>query len=271
VTDAELYRRGIATALACWEAFARGTPDAALRRCPGVAVAVFPSGAERTVYNNAILDGDLGAGGRRAALEAMEAAYARAGITEFAAWTHEADAAMRADLEHRGYALAETTRAMGASLEALELPRDDAHVESAEWSEHVRLIEMPAGFLAGIDHTALHVAVARLGGETVSTGIAFDHDGDCGIFNVGTLEHARRRGLGSALTAALVRDAAARGCTTASLQATEMAVALYAGLGFRDLGRILEYRATRECLARSGVCTDRSDESSIARPSESTR
>jgi len=71
--------------------------------------------------------------------------------------------------------------------------------------------------------------------------MAFDHDGDCGVFNVATLEAARRRGLGTALTARHVHDAAARGCSTASLQSTAMAERVYAAVGFRDLGRILEY------------------------------
>jgi hypothetical protein len=43
------------------------------------------------------------------------------------------------------------------------------------------------------------------------------------------------------VTALLVHDARARGCQTASLQSTEMAQRMYAALGFRDLGRILEY------------------------------
>jgi len=39
----------------------------------------------------------------------------------------------------------------------------------------------------------------------------------------------------------MLRDAAARGCTTASVQATPMAEGVYASVGFRDLGRYLEY------------------------------
>jgi hypothetical protein len=50
-----------------------------------------------------------------------------------------------------------------------------------------------------------------------------------------------RRGLGTALTALHVHDALARGCQTASLQSTEMAEGVHAAVGFRDLGRILEY------------------------------
>ena len=71
--------------------------------------------------------------------------------------------------------------------------------------------------------------------------MAFDHGGDCGIYNVTTLERARRRGLGTALTALHLHDAVARGCRTASLQSTPMAERVYAAVGFRDLGRILEY------------------------------
>ena len=71
--------------------------------------------------------------------------------------------------------------------------------------------------------------------------MALDHGGDCGIYNVTTLEHARRRGLGTALTALHVHDALARGCQTASLQSTPMAERVYAAVGFRGLGRITEY------------------------------
>jgi predicted GNAT family acetyltransferase len=100
---------------------------------------------------------------------------------------------------------------------------------------------VPPGFLSGADRAAFHVLVARLGGENVATAMAFDHGGDCGIYNLTTLARARRRGLGTALTALQVHDALARGCQTASLQSTEMAERVYAAVGFRDLGRILEY------------------------------
>ena len=75
----------------------------------------------------------------------------------------------------------------------------------------------------------------------MAAALAFDQDGDCGIYNVETLAHARRRGLGTALTALLLHDARDRGCQTASLQATPMAERLYAAAGFRDLGRFEEY------------------------------
>ena len=90
---------------------------------------------------------------------------------------------------------------------------------------------------------------ARLDGENVATAMAFDLGSDCGIYNVGTLGHARRRGLGTALTALHVHDALARGRLTASLQSTVMAERVYAAVGFRDLGRILEFVPMRRATS----------------------
>ncbi|MFF8280388.1 GNAT family N-acetyltransferase [Streptomyces lateritius] len=60
------------------------------------------------------------------------------------------------------------------------------------------------------------------------------------VVGVGTLPGSRRRGLGLAVTAALVADARARGGETVFLTATDADVArLYARLGFRTIGTAL--------------------------------
>jgi ribosomal protein S18 acetylase RimI-like enzyme len=244
LTDAELCLRGAKTLLASWEQYARGATGATVRRFPGVATAVFPEAPERSVYNNALLDRQLAAPERADAICAMEDAYQAAGVTRFAAWVHESDGAMRSDLARRGYTVDEVTRAMGMTLDDLRVPNPDLELGPAAWPEHVRLAGMPPGFLSRIDPSAFHVLVARLGGQNVSTAIAFDFAGDCGIYNVGTLESARRRGLATGLTAIHLHAARARGCQTASLQSTPMAEHVYGAAGFRDLGRILEYVPT---------------------------
>jgi ribosomal protein S18 acetylase RimI-like enzyme len=241
LTDADLYLRGAETLLASWEEYARGATGAAVQRSRGVATAVFPNEPERAFYNNALLERDLAAADRAHALDAMEAAYSAAGVTRFAAWVHESDEAMRTDLERRGYTLDESTRAMGMALDDIRLPRPEIELGPPDWFDYLRIIGVPRGFLSGADHAAFHVLVARLDGENVATAMAFDLGGDCGIYNATTLERARRRGLGAALTALHLHDALARGCQTASLQSTEMAERVYAAVGFRDLGRILEY------------------------------
>jgi ribosomal protein S18 acetylase RimI-like enzyme len=243
-TDNELYVRGAATLVASWEEYARGCAGAALERLDGVSAAVFPSEPERTVYNNALLDRDLGRTGRAAAVDAMATAYRSAGVERYAAWVHESDEGMRAELSGRRYTVEETTRAMGMSLDDLTPALSDVELGPLDWPEYLgylRVVGVPAGLLSGANPRAFHTLAARLAGENVATAIAFDHDGDCGIYNMSTLETARRQGLGTALTARHVHDGAQRGCSTASLQSTAMAERVYAAVGFRDLGRILEY------------------------------
>ncbi len=241
LTDADLYSRGAKTLLASWEAYALVSRGAAVIQSPGVAAAVFPYEPGRAFFNNALLELDLSSCGRAGALVAMQAAYASAGITRFAAWVHESDQAMREDLEARGYAVQESTRAMGMALSDVRLPRPRIELAPPDWSEYLRVIGLPSGFACQVDQSAFHVLIAVLDGASAAAAMAFDLGDDCGIYNVVTLEHARRRGLGTALTALLAYDAIARGCRTATLQSTPMAERIYATVGFRDLGRILEY------------------------------
>jgi GNAT superfamily N-acetyltransferase len=249
-TDDELCRRGARTVLASWEALAAGSRGAAVRRLPGAAAAVFPNAPEAAVYNNAVIERGLSRAEGEAAVDAVEAAYAEAGVTRFAAWAHESDRRLRATLERRGYVVDEVTRAMGAELDGVDLPRPDVDLGPADWREHLRIVGVPPGFLAGVDPRAFHVLVARLGGAGVATALAFDHEGDCGLSNVVTLEHARRRGLATALTALHLDAARRRGCVTASLQSSPAAERVYTAAGFRDLGRILEYARRPSSLPR---------------------
>jgi ribosomal protein S18 acetylase RimI-like enzyme len=244
VSDTELYRCGAKTLLASWDAYTRGSPGAAVIRAPGVAAAVFPTEPERSVYNNALLHQGLGPAARVEAVAAMEAAYTSAAVSRFAAWVHETDAAMRAEFEARGYTIDTSTRGMGMAMGDLCLPRPSLDLAPPDWPAYLRLLARdgaPSGLLADADPSDFRVLIARFDGEDVAAALAFDFDDDRGIYNIGTLPHARRRELGTALTALLVHEAAARGCRTASLQSTPMGERVYAAVGFRDLGRILEY------------------------------
>ena len=240
--DDDLYDRGARTLVGSWEEYARGaTHGASVVRLPGVAAAVFPHEPERAVHNNALIERGLPSRARSKAIGATEEAYAAAGVTRFAAWAHETDAGLRADLEQRGYTLDTRTRAMGMVLSDILVPRPEIELGSADWAGYLRLVELPPDFLSRADPAAYRIVIGRLEGANVATALAYELDGDCGIYNVSTLSHARRRGLGTALTALLVHDARDRGCTTASLQSTPMAEGVYAAVGFRDLGEIHEY------------------------------
>jgi hypothetical protein len=58
-TERRLHERRLATTIACGEHFAAASDGARDFRAPGLAAAVFPTGRERTVYNNAVLERDL--------------------------------------------------------------------------------------------------------------------------------------------------------------------------------------------------------------------
>ncbi len=151
---------------------------------------------------------------------------------------------MTTALRTRGYSVNETTRAMGMSLDDAPTVVPATELAPSDWHEYLRILGVP-GLLERADPDAFFILIASANGTNVATAMAFDAEGDCGIFNVTTLEPARRRGLATALTIHHLHQARARGCLTASLQSSEMAERLYASIGFRDLGRILEFVVDR--------------------------
>jgi GNAT superfamily N-acetyltransferase len=208
---------------------------------PGVAAAVFPQDPERAILNNALLERDLHARERARALDAMEAAYASAGITGFAAWVHEDDQAMRCDLRARGYEISESTRTMGVDLDDVDLSRPAIELAPSRWQDALQIAEVPPGFGGPDGPAGFAVLIAVRDGRPAATVATFDHNKDCGIYNVATVPRVRRQGLGTAMTMLAAYEARARGCRTATLQATPMSENIYAAIGFRDLGLILEY------------------------------
>ena len=243
--NGELYERGAASVVASWAWIARGAEGAAVVRAPGVAAAMFPAGPERDVYNNALLVRGQGDAERAAAVDAMEELYATAGVDSFAAWAHETDGPLVAELERRGYRLAETTQAMGMPLDELAVPAAPAELRDASWADYLRYLAsfgLQDGLLAGVDGSGFQVVAAR----------ARRRDGGHRprIRARGRLRHLQRLDARAGETAgdrhrthgAAPQAARARGCVTATLQSTPMAERVYAAVGFRDLGRILEFR-----------------------------
>ena len=90
------------------------------------------------------------------------------------------------------------------------------------------------------DETILapHVAafVAYRDAEPVACAMTLLSHRIAGVFYVGTVEHARRRGLGDALTRTAARTGFEMGAAAAWLGASEMGAGLYRRIGFEDLG-----------------------------------
>jgi GNAT superfamily N-acetyltransferase len=236
-----LYERQVNSLVGSWRHYATGSAGATVYEEKGAHIAVFPSNPEQLVYNNALVDRDLDAEQSARALSAMESRYAEAEIDSFAVWIHESHETGLAEVEGRGYRFDTSTRAMAMPLDEIAVARPELELAEPDWHEYLRTIGAPEGLLENIDTTPFHVLIVRASGKSVAGAMAYDVDGDCGISSLGTVPEARRQGLGTALTAVHLYNARDRGCATASLQSTEMAERVYASLGFRDLGRYLEY------------------------------
>lgn len=77
--------------------------------------------------------------------------------------------------------------------------------------------------------------VGRLDGRPVGTSVAIRSRTASGVYNVGTLPEARRRGVGAALTWAAVEAGRAWGYDTIVLQSSTMGFSTYAAMGFRTV------------------------------------
>ncbi len=75
--------------------------------------------------------------------------------------------------------------------------------------------------------------LGRIDGEVVSSGTLYFRDGVAGLYCIATMPQHRRRGIGTAMTLALLNEAYVRGYRLAVLYATSMGIDLYRRIGFQ--------------------------------------
>jgi GNAT superfamily N-acetyltransferase len=91
------------------------------------------------------------------------------------------------------------------------------------------------------DEGPLRHYVGRLGGEPVATATLYLGVGVAGVYFVSTVEHARQRGIGAAITLAALREARGLGYRSGVLGSSEMGYSVYRQLGFQEHCRIELY------------------------------
>jgi hypothetical protein len=121
-------------------------------------------------------------------------------------------------------------------------------VDGAGIADHIRAaaggFAMPPAWIEAIvteplaRHPDVAMYVGYVDGEPVTSGLGIRTGQTIGVYNIATVEAARGRGYGAAMTMRIVDDGGVAGCTVAALQASEMGLPIYERLGFRT---IVEY------------------------------
>jgi len=135
------------------------------------------------------------------------------------------------------------SRAELRSYAAVTASATAAVTESAtrEDPEVARFFELAAPSLLRPD-SPRRLFVGYVGGVPVATAELIAAGGVAGLYNVATEPAYRRKGIGSAVTVHALGAARANGETLAILQAVPARERLYARLGFRPIGTILEFK-----------------------------
>lgn len=178
-----------------------------------------------------------------AALEWVEAR----GLPAMVRVREELDPALRASVEATGLAahplplpvmaLEPIPQILPAPLAEVEIRTgraelfDDFHA-ALESGDVIRRVFGPAL----VADPAVRLAVAYLDGEPVSCGAAIRSGSAIGVYAVATVERARRRGIGRAVSwAAIEAGRAAWGGTIAVLQSSESGLGVYRAMGFEKV------------------------------------
>jgi GNAT superfamily N-acetyltransferase len=110
----------------------------------------------------------------------------------------------------------------------------DVFMEGFAMPEFVR---EPMGglFLSCLDPELFVHLVAWEDGQPVACGTVFLDAGTAGVYNIAVPERHRGRGLGYAITAALINVGVDAGCTSSVLHASEMGRPVYEKLGYEEV------------------------------------
>jgi GNAT superfamily N-acetyltransferase len=235
-----------------FEFMGSAAPTSSVFAREGVVASVVPATPERSIFNSVAYES---ANALYAAHAEIDRAYQNARIRAWTVWVMPGDDAVAKFLENRSHKFDGAPVAMALDLNTAALSAPDA----LDW-EHTDDLRTIAGinraaygitgpaFEEALERSAFPNArcyLARHYGNPACALMTLDVDHDCGFYVVATLPHARGHGYASRLMSVALAEARARGCTSASLQASPMGYPVYRKLGFLDLGRMSMWELRR--------------------------
>ena len=227
-----------------WEGFARlqvllgghAGPGRVMVR-DGLVASVVPAAPDSPTLNAAVaIEPD--AGPRH--LEELKHSYEEARIRRWGVWLDGGAHEAAHELTKAGMLVSASSPGMGTTLDG---PIEDAEPHNADLATVGRVNDLAYGNFDGrlertltpLPNGVLNGYRADHDGRPASVAIALHHNDDCGISFVATIPEARRRGLATEVMRQALKDAQDKGCTTTTLQATDVGERLYENLGFRRL------------------------------------
>jgi GNAT superfamily N-acetyltransferase len=232
-----------------WDGFARlqallgghAGPGSVLER-EGLVASVVPSAPDSPTLNAAVA---IEADRAPEYLAELQRRYAGARVRRWGVWLDGSASLAAQALAQAGMVVTTASPGMGARLDDLPWTDDDHETapRAADLTTVGRVNDLAYGnydarlerTLAPLPNGILKGYRADLNGKPAAVALALHHGEDCGVSFVATIPKARRKGLASTVMRQALAAARASGCTTTTLQATDVGERLYTNLGYRRL------------------------------------
>jgi len=204
----------------------------------GLVASIVPNAPDSPTLNAAVAIEPDRAGEH---VEELALRYAQARVRRWGIWLDGRSRLAAQALAQHDMVVTTASPGMGATLK--ELRTAPAAPVSADLATVGRVNDLAYGNLDGrlertlapLPNGVLRGYQARVDDAPAAVALALHHDEDAGISFVATIPKARRRGLATEVMQQALTEAREHGCTTTTLQATDVGERLYGALGYRRL------------------------------------
>jgi GNAT superfamily N-acetyltransferase len=205
----------------------------------GLVASIVPNAPESPTLNAAVAIDPQAADEH---LDELAARYRKARVRRWGIWIDGQEPLAAQQLKQQGMVMTTASTGMGAALAELDVDGVEG-TEQADLATIGRVNDQAYGNYDGrlertlkpLPNGVLKAYKADLDGTPAAVALALHHGSDAGISFVATVPKARRQGLATKVMQQALKDARNSGCTTTTLQATDLGERLYTALGYRRL------------------------------------
>jgi ribosomal protein S18 acetylase RimI-like enzyme len=206
----------------------------------GLIASIVPNAPDSPTLNAAVaIDADQAP----SHIDDLTRRYRDAKVRRWGVWLDGRASLAAQALTNAGMVVTTASPGMGANIEDLSTTATNDKPTAADLETVGRVNDLAYGNYDGrlertlkpLPNGILHGYRVDHNGSPAAVALALHHDDDCGISFVATVPKARRRGLASKVMRDALHAAQTHGCTTTTLQATDVGERLYRNLGYRHL------------------------------------